>query len=145
MARVLLDTSCLVAAVSGWHEDHEATASEIHRRSQRGAAWVVSAHSLAEAYSVLTRLPANKRVSGSETLALLRGNWAGAEIVSLTSPEYWSLLEEASTAGIAGGQLYDALIAACARKARVQLLLTWNLAHFSRFAGPFEVRTPRQH
>jgi len=33
-----------------------------------------------------------------------------------------------------GGRIYDAVIAACARKAKARELLTWNLKHFEPFA-----------
>src|SRR3989304_3100937 len=41
--------------------------------------------------------------------------------------------------GVSGGQVYDAVIAACARKARAQTLLTWNLDHFHRFRNELTV------
>jgi len=45
------------------------------------------------------------------------------------------LLRGAPEAQISGGQVYDAVIAACARKARVNALLTFNEKHFEPFAG----------
>jgi predicted nucleic acid-binding protein len=35
---------------------------------------------------------------------------------------------------VAGGAFYDAVIAACAIKARVRAILTFNLAHFRRYS-----------
>jgi predicted nucleic acid-binding protein len=142
MSRILLDTSCLVATVLAWHEHHGVTVEELRRRSRRGETWVVAAHSLVEAYSVLTRLPANRRLAAGEALAVLRANWSETETISLNSQEHWAFLQTASDSRIMGGQAYDALLAACARKAGVHVLLTWNEAHFARWAGPFEVRRP---
>ena len=62
MSSYLIDTSCLVAAVCDWHRHHETTRKEIERRTAAGETPVLSAHSLAEAYSVLTRLPEPHRL-----------------------------------------------------------------------------------
>jgi predicted nucleic acid-binding protein len=142
--RVLIDTSCVVAAVLSWHEDHAATVEDLRRRPRRGDKLVLAAHTLVESYAVLTRLPANRRLEAQEAWTLLRANWSRAELVGLTPAEHWALLENAAEARIEGGQSYDALIAACARKAGVDLLLTWNLSHFARLAGPFRVSRPGQ-
>lgn len=104
---------------------------------------MVAAPSLVEAYSVLTRLPPPHRLAYSEALALLEGNWGALGIVALTGDEYWRLLREAPDDGIGGGRTYDAVIAACARKARVGTLLTWNLDDFLPFAEAVAVVSPR--
>ncbi|MBI3961653.1 MAG: PIN domain-containing protein [Deinococcus sp.] len=133
MTRFLLDTSCLVAAVCQWHEHHQATREELERRRRARQALVMAAPALIEAYAVLTRLPPPHRLSPSDTLALLEGNWGKADTVALSPIEYWRLLKLLPDAGVTGGQAYDAVIVACARKAGVEVLLTWNLAHFARF------------
>jgi predicted nucleic acid-binding protein len=142
--RVLLDTSCLVAASLAWHEHHQATAGELRRRARSRDAIVVAAHSLVEAYAVLTRLPTNRRIEPREAALILRESWSGVEVVGLTAAEHWAFLQGAADARILGGQAYDAMIAACARKADVAVVLTWNEGHFARFAGPFRVARPGQ-
>lgn len=91
---------------------------------------------------MLTRLPPPHRLSGHDALALLEANWGRVDVVTLTAPEYWRLLRECRDDGVSGGQVYDAVIAACARKARVQTLLTWNLDHFGRFQRDVTVTAP---
>jgi predicted nucleic acid-binding protein len=129
----LLDTSCLVAAVCGWHRDHEATRREIERREAGGDRLVLAAHGLAETYAVLTRLPEPHRLRPGDALAVLEANWSQARTVALTAPDYRATLKRCRDAEIGGGAVYDALIAACARNARVAELVTWNVAHFERF------------
>jgi predicted nucleic acid-binding protein len=129
----LLDTSCLVAAVCGWHRDHDATRREIERRDGAGEKLVLAAHSLAEAFSVLTRLPEPHRLRPEDALTLIDSNWAGTRLIALTGPDYRATLRRCRDVGIGGGAVYDALIAACARKARVQTLVTWDLEGFERF------------
>jgi len=91
---------------------------------------------------VLTRLPPPHRLSGHDALVLLESNWGRVNVVTLTAPEYWRLLRECRDDGVSGGQVYDAVIAACARKARAQTLLTWNLDHFHRFRNELTVSAP---
>jgi predicted nucleic acid-binding protein len=142
VSRVLLDTSCLVAAACGWHEHHLATAEAITRLKRRHQ-MVLAAHGLVEAYAVLTRLPGNRRLPAAQALELLRANWAGAEVVSLSPTEYWKALSDSVAAGITGGRAYDALIAACAVKGRASQLLTWNVGHFQGLGlEGLEARSP---
>lgn len=56
-------------------------------------------------------------------------------IVALDANDYLDLLRAATTDGIAGGRIYDAVIFACARKAGVTALITFNRAHFAPFSS----------
>ena len=98
---------------------------------------VVAAPTLVEAYSVLTRLPAPNRLAPDVALHLVDANFVrGATGVALSVAEYWTLLRAAPGDGVSGGRMYDAVIAQCARRARVRALLTFNPSHFASFAGP---------
>ncbi len=135
MAAFLLDTSCMVATVCGWHEHHHRAEQEIERRLGQGETLLVAAPALVEAYAVLTRLPSPHRLSPADALALLEANFMRpARLVALDGKSYRSLLRRAPHEGIAGGQAYDAVIAACALKASGVTLLTFNPGHFSPFA-----------
>jgi predicted nucleic acid-binding protein len=133
LSRYLLDTSCLVAAVCSWHEHHAATRKELERRHAAGETPVLAGHTLAEAYSVLTRLPEPHRLRPEDALDLIEVNWSRARLVALAAAEYWQVVRRCRDTAIAGGAVYDALIAACARKARVATVLTWDTAAFERF------------
>jgi predicted nucleic acid-binding protein len=61
----------------------------------------------------------------------------------LSGTEIRPLLHGLPDPGIAGGSTYDALIAACARKARADAILTWNVADFERVTDGIEVTSPR--
>lgn len=129
--KFLPDTSCIVAAVSGWHSDHDAAVGEIHQRLARGEELVAAAPALVEAYAVLTRLPAPHRLSPSDALAVIEaGFMTDRRIVALSSPDYVRLLRTAPASEVFGGRTYDAVIAQCALKARVACLLTLNENHF---------------
>ena len=133
MSRIVLDASCLIAAVCGWHEYHAPTSEAFARSRKRGDEIVTVAHALAEAYSVLTRLPSPHRLSPEDAFTLLDANWSDSKTVALSPRDYWRLLRSASQSAVTGGLLYDAIIAATARKAGAERLWTWNPRHFSRF------------
>ncbi len=90
MTRFLPDTSCIVAALCGWHEHHERAARELGRRLDSGEALVVAAPALVETYAVLTRLPSPHRLSPADSQALLEANFLSdvAEVVALEAEEY---------------------------------------------------------
>jgi predicted nucleic acid-binding protein len=138
----LPDTSCLVAAACTWHEHHEPTAADLERRARRREKPILAAPTLLEAYAVLTRLPAPYRLKPRDALAVLEGSWAGARVVALAAAEAWGLLRSLPEQGVAGGTSYDATIVACARKARADVILTWNLPHFERLADDIEIAAP---
>lgn len=143
MSAFLLDTSCLVAAVCGWHRHHDATRRDIERRDAAGENLVLAAHSLAEAFSVLTRLPEPHRLRPEDALDLIEANWGETRLIALNGSDYRSTLRRCRDAGVGGGAVYDALIAACAVKARVETLVTWDIAGFERFLEDDPaVRTP---
>lgn len=137
MAGFAPDTSCIVAAVCGWHENHERAAAELNRRLAGGQAMIVAAPALVETYAVLTRLPPPHRLSSPDALRLIDSNFARTgRIVALDGRGYVALLRTAPDAGVAGGRVYDAVIAQCAVKGRASALLTFNAADFATLAVP---------
>jgi predicted nucleic acid-binding protein len=131
VAAFALDSSCMVAAVCAWHEHHEAARAGVEARLGRGDTLAVAAHAVAEAYAVLTRLPAPHRLAPADAWTLVRANFVeSARVVTLDAEGYRGMLGGLAAAGIGGGRTYDALIAACASQARVGLLLTLNPRHF---------------
>jgi predicted nucleic acid-binding protein len=51
-------------------------------------------------------------------------------LIWLDGEEYLAAVKLIAAKGIVGGAVYDALIAACVRKAGAHVLYTWNTAHF---------------
>lgn len=126
-----VDTSCIIAAVCGWHVHHREAAAEIERRLERQERLATAAHALAEAYAVLTRMPAPHRLAPVDALAVLEGSFIDdAQVVGLDAEGYCSLLKRAAGKGISGGRTYDAIIAECAVRVQAATLLTFNAKHF---------------
>lgn len=131
--KTLFDTSTLVQSLAPSLDLHTRAWPWLQRAIKGEFEWVVSAHSLAELYSVLTRLPVSPRLTPAQVRRLIRENVEKhATIVALTPRDYRDLIRELSEAGMIGGVIYDALICKVAQKASVQRLLTFNVAHFRR-------------
>ncbi len=126
-----LDSSCMIAAVCAWHEEHATARAGIERRLDGGEKLAIAAHALVETYAVLTRLPAPHRLAPSDAWTLVKTNFVdNAKVVTLSGSAHIKLLGRLAKAGVGGGRSYDAVIAACARQARVGTLLTFNPRHF---------------
>lgn len=97
---------------------------------------IVAAPALVETYSVLTRLPATRRLPPRAALAILETSFmTGKEIVALDAAAYAELLRDAPTDGILGGGVYDAVIAHCALASEAEARLSFNERQFRPFAG----------
>lgn len=142
MTRYLCDTNGLIASVCDWHDHHARTHAEVQRRARAGEELVLAAHSLAEMYSVLTRMPPPYRVPGEDALSLIEGNWSDTPTVQLTARDTWDAVRSAQRRGVRGGQMYDALIATTALKAGASVILTWNRRNFEPFAGDIRIESP---
>jgi predicted nucleic acid-binding protein len=133
--REAVDTSVVVAALLGWHENHEAARKALER-SLNAERLVLPAPVLIEAYAVMTRLPAPHRLSPDDAASLLRDTFAGVATVALEPDDIWKLIDHLEAGHVSGGRSYDAHILACARKAGARKLLTLNERDFLALAEP---------
>lgn len=94
---------------------------------------VVSAHSLAEVYSILTTLPVHPKISPSDAQQLIASNIFNVlEVVFLSDTDYVQVIEYLSAHGIVGGATYDAIILRAAINANVDQIITLNGKDFCR-------------
>lgn len=134
MSRVAIDTSVLVAAMQSWHEAHK-RAVEALGRALVDPHVVVPLHVLAETYSVLTRMPKPLKLSPEKAFSLLdRTLRDKTDFASLDGEAALDLLAAFRDREVAGGAVYDALIAETALRAGARRLLTLNRSHFERVA-----------
>jgi predicted nucleic acid-binding protein len=104
---VALDTSVAVPLLVQTHRAHTAVV-----RWWDGREIALSGHAVAETYSVLTRLPGDLRVAPADAARLLSERFARP---LLLGPEVAGRLPDVlSRLGIAGGAVYDALVALAA-------------------------------
>src|SRR3954465_10737257 len=108
---LLLDTSAAIALVVEKHEAHETTLAAV-----RGRRLGLAGHAWFETYSVLTRLPGGSRRSPADVATLLAPDFPATAF--LAGDAAAALGGELARLGIAGGAVYDALVAAAARQHR---------------------------
>jgi predicted nucleic acid-binding protein len=140
--RVFFDTSVLIPAFLEDHEHHEASLNAFLKTDKSQGA--CAAHTLAEFYAIVIRLPGPHRLSADQALLLIEEIYQRLTIVALTAEEYFAALRSAAPTGIVGGTIYDVLLGRCALKAKAETIYTWNVRHFQRFGRDLaeRIRTP---
>jgi len=106
---VAVDTSVAVPLLVRSHHDHAAVV-----RWWAGQEITLSGHALVETYSVLTRLPGDARLSPADAARLLTARFPAPLVLS--SSRVRKLPATLSRLGIAGGAVYDALVALAAKE-----------------------------
>lgn len=136
------DTSVLVATFWGDHPHHDVSLQAFASATKETGA--CAAHSLAEVYAVLTRLPVRPLVTPADAMIFIEEIQKHLRIVSLDERAYLQTLEDSVKIGLVGGQLYDALILKAAERVKAKSILTWNIGQFRRIAPHLanRIRTP---
>jgi predicted nucleic acid-binding protein len=129
--KAFLDTSVLVPAFYRPHV-HHVESMRLFLQSDRVSA-CCGAHSLAEFYSTVTRMPG--RIAGDQAMLLTSEIRERLSVVTLDCYDYARALGKSAALGVSGGTTYDALLAECALKAGAEAIFTWNLRHYS-LLGP---------
>jgi predicted nucleic acid-binding protein len=138
--KVFFDTNVLVAAVMKQHVFHERSFAVLDRVQTGKDDGFMSAHSLAEMYSVLTGLPAPYRHAPEQALLSVEENVLQyIKPVALIASEYATFIRDAAKSQVQGGRVYDALLLKAAGKVDVDRIFTLNLKHFQSLASP-EIR-----
>jgi predicted nucleic acid-binding protein len=126
--KIFLDSSVLVPVFLADHPQHAASIALFSTCNPDHAS--CAAHSLAEVYATLTRLPAPHRATAEQALLCIQEIARRLQLIALDGRSYLDLVETAAKQGIVGGLLYDALIAKCAIDSCCDRIFTWNQRHF---------------
>lgn len=95
----------------------------------------MSAHSIAEVFAALTRLPVRPRIHAMEAVRIINDNiLPHFEVVAVDQRDYADVLETMASGGWMGAKIYDAVLLACAAKCRAKRIYTFNLADFRDLA-----------
>ncbi|MGB8013558.1 MAG: PIN domain-containing protein [Terriglobales bacterium] len=132
------DTSVLVPVFYGDHVHHRASLERFIQFDK--ATGCCGAHSLAEVYSTLTRMPGKHRISAEQAMLFVGSIRERLSVIALSSDEYADALEISAGRGIVGGGIYDALLAQCAIKADAEAIYTWNARHYGLCARDVAAR-----
>ena len=131
--KILFDTSVLVAGLVQPHPAHDRALPWLKKAKLKDIDMVVSSHTLAELYSVLTTLPVSPKITPGISWRLIHENIeSAASIISLSSSDYIATIKHLSEMGLSGGLIYDALIFKTAIKAGANRILTFNVPDFKR-------------
>ena len=110
-----VDTSVAVAVSLAGHVHHAVAASRT-----AGQVLGLAGHAAFESYSVLTRLPPPERQSPTAVQRILHRNFPGRCVLPGAAQK--SLWDSLAARGIAGGAVYDALVAAAAKHHQLTLI-----------------------
>ena len=122
----------LVAAFEVSHPRHTVCLPWLQQAQTEQIQGLIATHTLAELYSVLTRLPVRPRISPELAQRLISENLERFEVIPLTTEDYQMVLAQMVNLNLTGGGIYDALIAQAAVKAEANTLLTLNPNQFTR-------------
>ena len=106
---IAVDTSVAIPLLVRSHHDHAAVA-----RWWGGQDVALAGHALAETYSVLTRLPGDARLAPADAARLLTARFSAPLLLNRSRAR--KLPDTLARLGIAGGAVYDALVALAAKE-----------------------------
>jgi predicted nucleic acid-binding protein len=138
--KAFFDTSVLVPVFYGDHVHHQASL-RLFIQFDRSTG-CCGAHSLAEVFSTLTRMPGKHRISGEQAMLFVGSICERLSLVALDGDEYAKALEASAALGVVGGGIYDAILAHCALKADAETIYSWNNRHCAQ-CGPEVIRRLR--
>jgi predicted nucleic acid-binding protein len=129
------DTSVLVAAAVARHPHNAPALAVLEELVKRKHRAFISAHSLTEIYSVLTRTPFKPPIYPSEAWLIIEEMiLPHMELVTLTPKEYREVVRYCATSGWAGGRIHDAVHLRCAQKVDCDRIYTFNVKDFRALA-----------
>jgi predicted nucleic acid-binding protein len=135
--KAFFDTSVLVGAFYGDHPRHAACLKLLEDASKK--THFCAAHSVAELYAVMTRLPVRPRITPEQGLLFVENVRDYFSVVTLSAAEQFEVAADAARRGLGGAKVHDLLTLKCALKAGAERVYALNLPEFTRLASP-EVR-----
>lgn len=134
--RVFFDTSVIVAASVADHPHHSRAWPALQRVAMGKDQGFVGAHSIAETYAALTRVPVVPRIHPSEAGRIVRDNVLRiCSVVPADAAQYLEALATVQEKGLPGAKIYDALLLACAARSGAERVYTFNLGDFRELAS----------
>lgn len=113
-SRVAVDTSVAVPLLLASHRSHALVVEWWNGRNV-----ALSGHALAETYSVLTRLPGDARLDPQDAARLIAERFSAPLVLGAELSH--TLPRELAHLGIAGGAVYDAMVALAAKQHSIPL------------------------
>jgi predicted nucleic acid-binding protein len=125
----------LVAASEQGHPHHTRAWPALRRVAAGHVKGFMGAHSIAEVYASLTRLPVQPRIHPLEAMRIVADNIvAHFEVVPIGREDYMEAMNTVGNGGWSGAKIYDALLVRCAANSSVERIYTFNLRDFKQLA-----------
>jgi predicted nucleic acid-binding protein len=132
---IFFDTTVLVAASEQSHPHYAQARSALLRIVASQDRGFMGAHSIAEVFAALTRLPVQPRVHPVEAARIVTDNiLPHFEVVSLGKDDYLEAMDTMASGGWIGAKIYDALLLHCAARCAAERIYTFNLGDFKQLA-----------
>lgn len=132
---IFFDTTVLVAASEQSHPHHTQARPALVRVVAKQDKGFISAHSIAEIYAELTRLPVQPRIQPVEAARIINENiLPHFEVVPLGKDDYVEALNTMASGGWIGAKIYDVLLLRCADRCGADRIYTFNLSDFRQLA-----------
>ena len=139
--KIFCDTSVLVAGCVRLHPHFNRARPVLEAAVETKGEYLISSHSLAESYSVLTNLPLKPKIMPSEAKLIIETNIQPYfRQVAVTAKMYTKAILRCAELGLSGGVVYDALLLECARSAEADRIYTFNTRDFQRLAPDLACR-----
>ncbi len=135
---IFIDTSVLVPATTASDRRHEDCLEALAAAEKSGGGCAL--HSIAELFHVLSGRPLPLRMRPDDAAKVIAHTAKRFTTIALSASEYLQTVEGLAGMGHSGGMIYDALILACARKAKAVKIYTLNAKHFTLIAPDLKAR-----
>jgi predicted nucleic acid-binding protein len=133
--KILYDSSTLLALYTEKHPHHKNVKEKHLQFIHEDGAFYISAHTIAELYSNLTRERYYFQLSSEKAQAIiLQITDEVAQSVPLTESDYVDVIDKLKEKDFRGPIIYDGLISWSARKINADLLVTLNEKDFQKLA-----------
>ncbi len=95
----------------------------------------ISAHSIAEVYAALTRVPVQPRIHPVEAARIISENiLPHFAVLAIRKEDYLEALNMMAAGSWIGAKIYDVLLLQCAGRCAADRIYTFNLADFRQLA-----------
>jgi len=140
MRSIAFDTSVLVAGLWEGHPHHAHAFPWLQAVESGAIQGNMTAHALAETWSVLSRLPIQPMLTGAQAEDMVRAVAALMVVHPITEAEEFKAIARCRETGAKSGAVYDALHLVTAERAGVRIMVTFNVKDFLRLRSDSPVR-----
>ncbi len=138
--KAAFDTSVIVAALVPAHPSHARAFVWLDAVATGQLEGAVSAHAIAETYSVLTKLPLRPAITPAQAGAMIDRLRPILSVISEDAAIVEAAVARCASVGASTGAIFDAVHVMTAESAKADVIVTFNEGHFRRLAVP---ATPR--